>query len=170
MSKKNLVLVGMPGAGKSTIGSILSKKLDFELLDIDKIIEKNEGSTIVNIFNNKGENYFRKIEEKIIIENFKLQKNKVISLGGGAFINKNIQKMVLKYGISFWLSWNKSTIINRIFNSKKRPLTKNLNEKKLKQLIYDRNIFYKKANYQINCNNLNKTQIADKIIEIYEKL
>ena len=71
MSKKNLVLVGMPGAGKSTIGSILSKKLDFELLDIDRIIEKNEGSTIVNIFNNKGENYFRKIEEKIIIENFK---------------------------------------------------------------------------------------------------
>ena len=68
MSKKNLVLVGMPGAGKSTIGSILSKKLDFELLDIDRIIEKNEGSTIVNIFNNKGENYFRKIEEKIIIE------------------------------------------------------------------------------------------------------
>ena len=76
MSKKNLVLVGMPGAGKSTIGSILSKKLDFELLDIDRIIEKNEGSTIVNIFNNKGENYFRKIEEKIIIENFKLQKKK----------------------------------------------------------------------------------------------
>ena len=66
--------------------------------------------------------------------------------------------------------WNKSTIINRIFNSKKRPLTKNLNEKNLKQLIYDRNIFYKKANYQINCDNLNKTQIADKIIEIYEKL
>ena len=54
MSKKNLVLVGMPGAGKSTIGSILSKKLDFELLDIDKIIEKDENSTIVNIFENKG--------------------------------------------------------------------------------------------------------------------
>ena len=170
MSKKNLVLVGMPGAGKSTIGSILSKKLDFELLDIDKIIEKDENSTIVNIFENKGESYFRKIEEKVVNDNLKSLNKKVISLGGGAFINKNIQKMVLKYGISFWLNWKSSTLVKRILYSKKRPLTKNLNEKDLKNLIYERNIFYKKANYEINCDNFNKIQISNKIIKIYNEL
>ena len=169
MSKKNLVLVGMMGSGKSTIGSILARKLDFELLDIDKIIEKNESSTISNIFINNGEDYFRKIEEKITIENLKLQ-NKVISLGGGAFINKNIRKKILKSSISFWLNLKKSTIIKRISNSKNRPVIKNLNEKNIKKLIYDRYIFYKKANYQINCDNLNRTQIVEKIISIYEKL
>ena len=168
-SNKNLVFLGMMGSGKTTLGKIVSKKLNKEFIDIDQLIEIQEGMTISDIFQKKGESFFRKFEERISIQNLK-KSNSVISLGGGAFINKNIRKMVLKYGISFWLSWNKSTIINRIFNSKKRPLTKNLNEKKLKQLIYDRNIFYKKANYQINCDNLNKTQIADKIIEIYEKL
>ena len=117
--KKNIVLIGMMGSGKSTIGSILSKKLNKKIIDIDKMIEKSEGSQISEIFKKKGEDYFRKIEEQISIK-FLNNANNIIALGGGAFLNKNIQNIVQKNNISFWLNWNTDTIINRIINSKKK--------------------------------------------------
>ena len=86
-SKKNIVLIGMMGSGKSSIGKILSKKLNLEFIDIDSKIEEKENMTISQIFETKGEEYFRKLEEIISINNLKLQ-NKVISLGGGGYINK----------------------------------------------------------------------------------
>ena len=167
-SKKNLVLVGMMGSGKSTIGSLLAEKLGLQFLDIDKLIEQEENSTISNIFEKKGENYFRKIEEKITIKMLE-SSDKVISLGGGAFINKNIQKVVLKNHISVWLKWKSSTLIKRIKDNKKRPLATSLNEKKLKELIINRSIMYNKANLKIDCDNLNKNEIVDKITLNYEK-
>jgi len=168
-SKKNLVLVGMMGSGKSTIGTILAKKLKYEFIDIDNKIEKIEKLTISEIFEQKGENYFRKIEEKI--SNILITGNKkVISLGGGGFNNNNIQKKILTNNISFWLNWKNSTIINRIKNNKKRPLVTNLNEKELKKLIKLRDNVYVKADYKVDCENLTKNEISEKIKEIYEKL
>ena len=89
---KNLVLIGMMGSGKSSIGKILSKKLEFEFIDTDNKIEEIEKKTISEIFKKKGEKYFRNIEESISINYLKLE-NKVISLGGGGYINPNIRKI-----------------------------------------------------------------------------
>ena len=89
---KNLTLTGMMGVGKSTIGKILAKKLNYNFVDVDKLIEAREGSSISLIFKNKGENYFRKIESEITLSELK-KNNLVISLGGGAFINNSIRKM-----------------------------------------------------------------------------
>ena len=91
MVKKNIVLIGMMAAGKSTIGFKLAKKLKYEFLDIDKEIEKNEDKKIIDIFQENGEEYFRKIEEKISINYLDKQKS-VISIGGGAFLNEKIRK------------------------------------------------------------------------------
>ena len=166
-SKKNLVLLGFMGSGKSTIGSILANKLNLDFIDVDHQLEKEEGISISEIFSTKGESYFRKIEEKISIKLLKLN-NKVISLGGGGFINNNIQRLVLKDGISFWLKWNSLTLINRVKRNKKRPLIINTTEKKLKKLIRDRSEAYNKAHYKIDCEILNKNEIVNKILDIYE--
>ena len=167
-SNKNLVLIGMMGSGKSIIGSLLSENLNLEFIDVDKIIEKEAGFKISEIFKKKGENYFRKLEEKVTLELLKSQ-NTIVSLGGGGFINKNIRNQVLKNHLSFWLNWKNSTIISRILKSKKRPIAFNSNENDLKKLINERSNIYAKANFKINCETLTKNMIVKNIIELYEK-
>ena len=166
-SKENLVFLGMMGSGKSSIGFLVAKKLNLQFIDIDDEIEKDYGSSIKNIFKKKGEQFFRKFEEKITLKVLKNNSN-VISLGGGAFMNKIIRTEVLRKNISFWLNWDTPTLLNRIKNSKKRPLAFKSTEKELINLINKRANFYSKALYEIKCDNLSKNEIVKKILEIYE--
>ena len=165
---KNIVLIGMMGSGKSTIGYLLSKNINFNFLDVDKHIEKETNLKINDIFLKKGENYFRNLEEKITLKLLK-GKEKVISLGGGGFLNKNIRSEILKNNISFWLSWKSSTIIKRISKSKKRPIAYNSDEDDLKKLINERSNIYAEAQFKINCEILSKNMIIKNIIKLYEK-
>ena len=112
-SKENLVFLGMMGSGKSSIGSLVAKKLKLDFIDVDKEIEKELGQTISKIFETKGEDYFRKYEEKITLKILKINPI-VISLGGGAFVNKVIRKEILKNHTSFWLNGKIETLLNRI--------------------------------------------------------
>ena len=167
-SNKNLVLLGMMGSGKSTIGYLLSKNLNIEFIDVDEIIEKEEGCKISQIFEKKGEIEFRKIEEKTTLKLLKSNK-KIISLGGGGFINDNIRNEVLLNHISFWLNWDNTTLIKRIKSSKKRPIAFNASKNEIKKLISDRSKIYSLANFKINCEKFSKNDIVNKIKEIYEK-
>ena len=165
---KNIVLLGMMGSGKSTIGYLLSKNINFNFLDVDKFIEKEAGLKIYDIFKKKGEIYFRNLEEKVTLKLLK-GNEKIISLGGGGFLNKNIRKEILKNHISFWLNWNNSTIINRIKKSKKRPIAFNSNENILKKMMIERSNIYSEAKFKINCETLSKNVIVKKILKLYEK-
>jgi len=165
--KENLVFLGMMGSGKSSIGSLVAKKLKLNFVDVDKEIEKNLNVTIKKIFEVKGEDYFRKIEEQTTLKNLKLSST-VISLGGGAFVNNTIRKEILKNHLSFWLNWDDKILLNRIKNSRKRPLTINATDEELIELIKKRSSIYSKALYEIKCDNLTKSEIVNKIIEIYE--
>ena len=165
---KNIVLVGMMGSGKSTVGYLLSKYIDLKFIDVDKAIERKTGLKIHSIFEKKGEAYFRDLEEKITLKLLKNNKN-IISLGGGGFLNKNIRKEVLANNLSFWLNWKNSTIIKRIYNNKKRPLVLNLNQNDLKVLIKKRLKIYSEANFKLNCENYSKNMIVNKIIDLYER-
>ena len=167
-SKKNLVLLGMMGSGKSTIGKLIAKKLNFKFLDIDHIIENQTKMKILEIFNKKGETFFRNLEEKTTLKFLNLS-NCVISLGGGAYTNENIQKQTLLKSKTFWLNWDHLTLINRIKKSKKRPIAFNLNETKLMELITNRSKVYSKAKFKINCQKFSKIEISKKIITLYEK-
>jgi len=165
---KNIVLLGMMGSGKSTIGYLLSKNINFRFLDIDKFIEKETGLKIYDIFKEKGEIYFRNLEEKITLKLLK-SNEKIISLGGGGFLNKNIRKEILENHISFWLNWKSSTIISRISKSKKRPIAFNSSENNLKKLIIERSKIYSEAKFKINCETLTKNMIVKNIIKLYEQ-
>ena len=165
MFKKNIVLIGMMAAGKTTIGFKLAKKLNYNFFDIDVEIEKSENEKIANIFQYKGEDYFRKIEEKITLA-FLDKKNCVISLGGGAFLNENIRKKIKKNSYSFWLNWKIKTILDRISKNKKRPLALKLNDKDLENLYRKRIKFYKLSNFKVNCENKNKDEIIRNIFEL----
>ena len=166
--KKSLVLTGMMGVGKSTIGRLLAKKLRFKFIDVDRLIERQEKRSIKKIFDVDGEEYFRKIEEKIT---FKILKNKnaVIALGGGAFMNNEIREKVLKSCTSVWLKLNLDKLITRYKRNNRRPL---LNKKKLetdvKKIYQSRKKIYSLADFKINCDNITKSQIVEQILVFYE--
>ena len=165
--KKNLIFFVLFCSGKSSIGNLVSVKLNLKFFDIDNIIEKKAGMKISNIFKNKGENYFRNLEEKTTMKILKMSNN-VISLGGGSFMNIKIRKEVLENNCSFWLEWKDNTLRKRIKNNQKRPIAFNSTESELRVLITKRSKIYSKAQFRINCNNLTKTEIVNKILKIYE--
>ena len=166
--KKSLVLTGMMGVGKSTIGRIIAKRLKVKFIDVDKIIERNEKKSIKRIFEENGEEYFRKLEKKITFKILK-KKKKVIALGGGAFMNNEIREKILNSCKSVWLKVDLEKLIKRYKNNNRRPL---LNKKKLdtsvKKIYQSRKKIYSLANFKINCDNMNKTQIVEKILVFYE--
>jgi shikimate kinase len=166
---KNLTLTGMMGVGKSTIGKNLAKKLKYNFIDVDKIIEAKEGLSINLIFKNKSESYFRKIENEITLSELK-KNNSVISLGGGAFLNKTIRKNTKKYSTSFWIDVPIYNLIKRLEKSRQRPLLykKNMAET-VKKIYFDRKKIYNEADYRIKCNSLKPNEVVSKIISIYEK-
>ena len=168
--RKSLTLTGMMGVGKSTIGKNLAKKLRYNFIDVDKLIEKKEGITINLIFKNKSEEYFRKIENDIAINELK-KNNSVISLGGGAFLNDAIRKTSKKLSISFWLDVPIDDLIKRLSKkNSQRPLLfrKNVGET-VKKIYFERKKIYNEADYRIKCNSMKSNEIVKKIINLYEK-
>ncbi len=166
---KNLVLTGMMGVGKSTIGRSLASKLSYRFIDIDELIENKEGSSINLIFKKKGENYFRRVENEITLDQLK-KRNVIISLGGGAFMNRNIRREAKKNSLSFWLDLSTDEIVKRLKKSNKRPLlfNKNLIET-INKIYLDRRRTYNEASFRIRCNSLKSEEIVNKILLFYEK-
>ncbi len=163
--KKNLVLTGMMGVGKSTIGSALAKKLKLIFFDVDKIIEKENSTTIKDIFEKEGEAKFREIEKKTV---FRVLGNKesVIALGGGAFMNPEIRGKIIDKCISIWLDLDIKLLKQRLLDSKKRPLLNKTDmEKTLTSIYRKRKDIYSLANYTINCNDVDKKKIIEKILK-----
>ncbi len=165
---KSLVLTGMMGVGKSTIGRLIAKKLKVKFIDVDKIIEKNQKKSIKRIFEDNGESYFRKLEEKVTLKILNNSKS-VIALGGGAFINNAIREKVLNSCVSVWLKVDLDKLKKRYVKNDRRPL---LNKKRLnadvKKIYQSRKKIYGLSNFKINCDNIDKTKIVQKILNFYE--
>ena len=166
---KNLVLLGMMGVGKTTLGKIVARRTALKFIDTDAIIETKNAMTIQEIFKKKGEKFFRMEEKKEILKLLKI-KDCVIALGGGAFMDTDIRENILKNEISVWLDVDIKTLVKRTERNRKRPLLRNENNKeKINKIYLQRKNIYELAKYKITCNKLSKEDIVKKITELYEK-
>ena len=119
--KSNLILIGFMGSGKSTVGKILAEKLEMKFLDTDLEIEKEQGRSVQDIFSEKGEEYFRKLENEMS-KKLSTENNTIISTGGGIILNKENIEYLKKDGVVFFLDVAKKTLYRRLVSSKGRPL------------------------------------------------
>ncbi len=160
----------MMGVGKSTVGRFMSKKLKMPFKDLDRQIEKLESLTIKEIFDLKGEPYFRNLEEVEILKIIK-KKGRVIALGGGTFINQKVRKNIKKTCFSVWLDLPPEKIFSRVKKNKRRPLLSQAKSIKDVEKIYlNRKKIYAMSDYKLNCANKSIKQIASEIEKIYENL
>jgi len=166
LEKKKIVLVGMTGVGKTTIGRVLSKILRRTFIDIDFEVEKASGQKIHHIFENYGENEFRKIEKKTLYKFLDDEKNFVISTGAGILGDQQIIDTIKKSSICIFLEIKINNLVERLTNNfKSRPLLKNGNlREKLKNMIENRTRNYKQAHIIIPVDGLSIPDIVRRII------
>lgn len=161
-----IVLIGMMGSGKSVVGALLSKKIGYRFIDVDKEIEKSENSTITKIFNGFGENYFRKIEKAKNLD-FAFCKNTVLSLGGGAFEDKDVQSVLKKNGFVIYLKADAQCLFDRIKSEIHRPLLhKNFSVETIAFILKKRIPNYEKAHHIIDTCSKTPEEVVEKIIGV----
>ena len=158
-----ICIIGMPGSGKSTIGRILSKKINYKFFDTDENIEYETKSKIKDIFKNKGEAYFRGLETRVLSKLIKINKV-VISTGGGIILrNKNI----LNKCYNIYLHCDEDVLVERASRNKDRPLLLTDIKKKINNLFNERKDIYNEiADLKINASS----KIHKTITEILDKL
>ena len=164
--KSLIVLAGMMGCGKSTAGELLSKKIGYEFIDIDKELEKSENMSVTNIFNEYGEKYFRKIEKLKIFE-YVNRKNIVMALGGGAFEDEETRKILKQHGVVIYLKATPECIFQRIKSEIHRPLLrKNFSVDSIAFILKKRVNNYEKAHYTVDTCVKTPEEVVDKIMRI----
>jgi len=162
---KSIVLVGLMGSGKSAIGKMLAKRISVPLSDTDKIIEKELGKKIYQIFNDSGEGFFRKVEERAIARVLNDAAH-VISTGGGSILSSQTRSMIKSKSCSIWVQCDVRTIEKRILNQEKRPLLKNSNVlDALIEKYKERIKFYSQADIHIKNENPNLEITVETIIK-----
>jgi shikimate kinase len=162
---KNLILIGFMGTGKTTVGKVLAKRLGLRFVDMDDIIEEREGMKIPEIFEKKGEKYFRHSESKVA-RDIALQTGLVVAAGGGAVIDEENVKNLKSNGIMFCLFATPERIFHRTKGDTHRPLLNVSDpEEKISGLLAKRAQYYARADYRIDTSDLSANEVADKITE-----
>lgn len=163
---KNIILTGMMGAGKTTVGKELATIMNCNFIDLDETIEKNYGK-ISDIFKQKGEEYFRQIET-LELKKLNIQETFVLSTGGGIVLKDENIKILQTLGYVFYLEASIDTIYERIKNQKHRPLLNTPDPKRsIEEILSKRKKLYENSGEKITVNNKNVKEIAE---EIYERI
>lgn len=167
-----IVLLGYMGCGKSVIGAFLAKKLQISFYDLDQEIEKETQISIAELFQTRGEIYFRKKENQVLKTFLTRENDFVLSLGGGTPCYYNNHELLLQEGVfSIYLKASVDTLVNRLINEKsQRPLLHNQDEVSLKDFInkhlFDRNFYYHQSTKIVTVDDKSVEQIANEIKEL----
>ncbi len=167
---KNIVLIGMSGAGKTTVGKYIASRLNMEFADTDDIIVFNSGDNIEQIFSKYGEGYFRVLEMQVI-DDLKGNEDIVISTGGGVVINRENIDILRENGVIFYLEASIDTLVRNIMLSKeKRPLLDADHLDNSIKAIYNRRkrLYIASADYIIRVDNKSVETIGDEVISIFK--
>lgn len=165
---KNIILIGAPGSGKTTISKEISKILDMNLFDIDKLIVEKEGRSINDIFKDDGEEYFRKVEKEIFFECINSSGN-VIATGGGLPEFNDLTKLNKEKNIVVFLDVELSELEARIMKNNDRPLLKNDKKTAIKNIVERRyNMYVKSSDVKINVEN--GSNIKDTVVKTLEEI
>ncbi len=160
---KSVVFVGMMGCGKSSIGKMVAFKLGIPFADLDNYIERKEGMNISELFATKGEAYFRQ-QELICIKELLASGIKVIALGGGAYINKEIRELLKENAITIWIRASLDIILERVSRKNTRPLLENVDKKQvIAKLMDERYPVYAEADISVDTNDGVHEVLVEKI-------
>tara|TARA_B110000014_G_C19967325_1_gene500710 strand:+ start:109 stop:705 length:597 start_codon:yes stop_codon:yes gene_type:complete len=164
-NKNKIVLVGLMGAGKTSIGRRLAVRLGLPFSDADDEIEKAAGSSIEDIFERLGEENFREGERRVITRLLDGPPI-VLATGGGAFMDPETRKVISENGVSIWLRSDLDTLVKRTSKRKNRPLLKNKNHREvLKQLIEVRYPIYQLADIIINSLDVSAEETLHQVVK-----
>jgi shikimate kinase len=152
---EKIILIGYMGSGKSTIAKLLSKSINYEFLDLDEIIEKEQNASVSRIFEQKGEVFFRKLEHQVLKRILLLENNMILSLGGGTPCFANNQELLNQEGITtIYLKTSIDKLYERLRTQKaNRPLIASKSEEEMKEFIakhlFERSFYYNQAKYVV---------------------
>jgi shikimate kinase len=169
---KKILLIGYMGSGKSTVAKIIASKLQLEFVDLDNLIEERESLSINDLFTQKGEIYFRKLEHQILNEVLDTKSNFVFSLGGGTPCYANNHISLQREDVSsFYLKTSIVELYERLSKNKsKRPIIANLDGAELQEFIakhlFDRSFFYYQAKHIVATDNKSNDEVANEICNI----
>lgn len=160
-AKSNIVLIGMPGSGKSTVGIILAKQLAKDFVDTDVLIQLEENRTLQDIVDNEGHMALRKIEERILCG--VQHKEHIIATGGSAAYSDKAMRHLMKDGIIVFLDADLNCLRSRIENYETRGLAKRP-EQSFQELFDERyNLYTRYADITVNCSQLSQEQVCQEI-------
>ncbi|QGG46596.1 shikimate kinase [Heliorestis convoluta] len=166
--KRNIVLIGFMGTGKSTVGKILAHKISFEYIDTDREVEKVTGLTISQIFDNHGEQRFRS-EESIVAHKVSTLQQKIISTGGGIVLRPENVETLQSTGLLIELTATPEVIWERVSRRSHRPLIKKeMNAEVIAELMAGREPYYQCADYRIDTSEKTLLQVVEEIEKILQ--
>ena len=163
--KRNIALIGFMAAGKSAVGRSLAKRLGRRYVDLDRVIEKSSGMKVRQIFEQKGESYFRQLEKEMLAQVL-AEEGQVIATGGGVVLDDDNLARLREQALVIGLNASIETILKRVGSGATRPLLRGADRRqRVEELLNARRERYAQAHITIDTNDLTLNQVVDRIIE-----